>query len=68
MKKQVISRSSWAASPELEAYQWMSGDGSYILIPLGPRSQSVKFLIDIFNTNTPGCQEAGGVIQTAKSF
>jgi len=30
----------------VEAYQWVSDDGSYILIPVGPQGQLVEFLTD----------------------
>uniref|UniRef100_A0A8C3K9U4 ribonuclease H n=1 Tax=Calidris pygmaea TaxID=425635 RepID=A0A8C3K9U4_9CHAR len=31
---------------KVEAYQWINDNGPYILIPVGPRRQLVKFLID----------------------
>ena len=30
----------------MEAYQWINNNGPYVLIPVGPRQQLVKFLID----------------------
>lgn len=30
----------------VEAYHWISDDGLYILIQVGPRGQLVKFLTD----------------------
>ena len=32
---------------QVESYQWINNNGPYILIPVGPRRQLVKFLIDM---------------------
>lgn len=30
----------------MEAYQWLNEGGPYILIPVGPQEQQIKFLMD----------------------
>ncbi|KAK4810566.1 hypothetical protein QYF61_004529 [Mycteria americana] len=47
VKKRVVSgRHLGVPVRKVEAYQWISDNGPYILIPVGPRGQLVKFLID----------------------
>ncbi|KAK4819549.1 hypothetical protein QYF61_007060 [Mycteria americana] len=47
VKKRVVSgRQLGLPVQKVEAYQWISDNGPYILIPAGPQRQLVKFLID----------------------
>ncbi|KAK4811127.1 hypothetical protein QYF61_019758 [Mycteria americana] len=47
VKKRVVSgRQLGLPVRKVEAYQWINDNGPYILIPVGPQRQLVKFLID----------------------
>ncbi|KAK4810621.1 hypothetical protein QYF61_007358 [Mycteria americana] len=47
VKKRVVpGRQLGLPVRKVEAYQWINDNGPYILIPVGPQRQLVKFLID----------------------